>query len=149
MEDFGSNVVYGARVGYHITEDFFVEGSFARSTVSDESFRNFAITIFEQSEEDLYYYNLALAWNVFPGEVFVWKNHAFTSSVYLIGGAGNTNFNDEDFFTVNVGFGVRILPLDFLSLRFEVRDYLFSSDLLGESKTTNNLELTGNVGFFF
>ena len=25
IEDFGSNVVYGARGAYHITEDFFVE----------------------------------------------------------------------------------------------------------------------------
>ena len=41
MEDFGSSVVYGARVAYHVTEDFFLEGTFGKSSASDESFRNF------------------------------------------------------------------------------------------------------------
>ncbi len=149
MEDFGSSVVYGARVAYHITEDFFIEGTFGKSSLSDETFRNFAITVFEEEEEDLYYYNLSVGFNIFPGEVFVWKNHAFTSSIYTISGVGNTNFNDEDFFTINVGLGVKVIPIDWLSLRFDVRDHIFSSDLLGSSKTTHNLELTGNLGIFF
>ncbi len=149
MEDFGSNVVYGARMAYHVTEDFFIEAAYGKSTVSDESFRNFAITVFEDEEEDLYYYNLSVGFNLFPGEVFVWKNHAFTSSIYTISGVGNTHFNGEDFFTINAGLGVKVIPLDWLSLRFDVRDYIFTSDLLGSNKTTHNLELTGNLGIFF
>jgi outer membrane beta-barrel protein len=148
-EDFGSSLVYGARLAYHITEDFFAEAAFARSSVSDESLRSFAITVFENQEENLYYYNLSVGFNALPGEVFVGKNRAWTSSLYLITGAGNTHFNDEDYFTVNVGFGVKLIPLDWLSIRVDVRDHIFASDLLGESKTTNNLELTGNLGFFF
>ena len=31
IEDFGSGVVYGARLAYHVTEGFFVEGSVGRS----------------------------------------------------------------------------------------------------------------------
>ena len=38
VEDFGSNVVYGVRAAYHITEDFFVEGSYASSTLGQTSF---------------------------------------------------------------------------------------------------------------
>jgi outer membrane beta-barrel protein len=148
-EDFGSSLVYGARLAYHITEDFFAEAAFGMSSVSDESLRSFAITVFENEEEDLYYYNLSVGFNALPGEVFVWKNRAWTSSIYMITGVGNTHFNDEDYFTVNVGFGVKLIPLDWLSIRIDVRDHIFSSDLLGESKTTNNLELTGNLGFFF
>jgi len=31
--------VLGLRLGYHITEDFFVEGSYASTKVSDAAFR--------------------------------------------------------------------------------------------------------------
>lgn len=149
VEDFGSHAVYGVRAAYHVTEDFFLEASFGLSQVSDSSFRDFAITVFEEEDENLSYYNLSLGFNVLPGEVFVWRSHAWTSAIYLLGGAGNTRFNDEDFFTVNLGFGVRILPTDYLSVRIDGRDYIWNSDLLGSDKTTNNLELTGNLGFYF
>lgn len=148
-EDFGSSLVYGARLAYHVTEDLFVEGTFGKSTVSDEAFRNFAISLFPDEEEDLYYYNLSLGFNAFPGEVFLGKDRVWSSSIYLITGVGNTHFNDEDFFTINAGFGVKLIPIDWISIRLDVRDHIFSSDLLGESKTTHNLEFTGNLGFFF
>lgn len=149
VEDFGSHPVYGGRFAYHLSEDLFVEATVGASTVTDESFRNFALTIFEEQDQDLLYYNVSVGYNLFPGEIFIWRDHAFTSSIYLIGGVGNTNFDDEDFFTVNFGFGAKVLPMDFLSVRFDVRDHIFSSDLLGESKTTNNIEITGTIGFFF
>ena len=38
-QNFGSSWVYGARIGYHITEDFFVEGVYGQTKVSDELFR--------------------------------------------------------------------------------------------------------------
>src|SRR5215212_8756224 len=34
-QNFGSSWVYGARIGYHITEDFFVEGVYGQTKVSD------------------------------------------------------------------------------------------------------------------
>ena len=38
-QNFGTSWVYGARLGYHITEDFFVEGVYGQTKVSDELFR--------------------------------------------------------------------------------------------------------------
>src|SRR5882757_5196887 len=38
-QNFGSSLVYGGRLGYHITEDIFVEGVYGRSKISDENFR--------------------------------------------------------------------------------------------------------------
>ena len=38
-KNFGTSLVYGVRLGYHITEDVFVEAVYGRTKVSDESFR--------------------------------------------------------------------------------------------------------------
>ena len=38
-QNFGASAVAGARLGYHITEDWFVEATLAQSKVSDEAFR--------------------------------------------------------------------------------------------------------------
>jgi hypothetical protein len=73
-ENFGSSPVYGLRLGYHITEDFFVEGVYARTEVSDELFRQILPGgIFERPEETLTYYNLSAGVNILPGEVFIWR----------------------------------------------------------------------------
>jgi hypothetical protein len=70
-ENFGANAVYGLRLGYHITEDFFVQANLAQTKVSDENFRQLLPGggIFPREEEKLTYYNLSAGWNVLPGEI--------------------------------------------------------------------------------
>lgn len=149
VQDFGSESVSGARVAYHLTEDFFVEAAFGRSTVSDESFRRLGIPVFTSPEEDLEYYHLSVGYNLFPGEIFFGKNWAMTSAVYLIGGVGNASFNDEDNTAFNIGIGIRVLPTDWLALRAEMRDLLFESDILGKNELKHNFELTFGLSVYF
>lgn len=149
IEDFGADLVYGVRGAYHVTEDFFVEGTYARSTISDTSFRNFGLTLFPAEEEDLTYFNVAVGYNLFPGEYFISKRRAWTSSLFVIMGVGNTDFVNESEFTYSFGFGTRMLPSDYLTLRLDVRDHVFESNLLGQNKLTNNLELTVGLGLLF
>lgn len=149
VEDFGASSVKGVRLAYHVTEDIFAEGTYGESTVSDTSFRRFGIAILNHQQERLTYYNLSLGLNLFPGEVFVGKNWAMTSGVYVIGGTGNTNFNKINNTTFNFGMGIRLLPTDWLAFRIEMRDHLFESDLLGKKKVTNNFELTAGLSVYF
>jgi outer membrane beta-barrel protein len=69
--------------------------------------------------------------------------------VYLIGGLGSTSFADDNHFTINYGFGVKVLPTDYIAVSIEVRDYMFDIDITGENKTTHNLQGTLNIGYFF
>lgn len=150
VEDFGAESVHGLRLAYHVTEDFFIEGTYARSTVSDAAFRRLGfVPIFRNEEEELTYYNLSVGFNLFPGEVFVGKGWAMTSAVYVIGGIGATSFNNTDNTTFNFGIGIRVLPFDWLALRVEMRDHLFESDILGKNKMTQNFELTLGVAAYF
>lgn len=149
VQDFGARSVTGARLAYHVTEDIFVEGVMARSTVSDESFYRFGIPIFREREVDLTFYNLSVGVNLFPGEVFIGRNWAMTSAVYLIGGVGNVNFNEEDHNAFNFGIGIRLLPIDWLAVRAEIRDHLFESDVLGKNEIKQNFELSLGLSVYF
>lgn len=159
VENFGTNSVSGLRLAYHVTEDFFLEGTYGKSTISDRAFRDLGLALFPNPEENLTYYNVSLGAELFPGEVFLGRKRAMSSSVYLIGGVGNTDFVGgtraggnrarESRFTYNFGIGIRLLPTDWLALRVDVRDHVFKSDLLGDNKTTNNFELTAGIAIFF
>jgi outer membrane beta-barrel protein len=149
VEDFGAESVEGARLAYHVTEDFFLEGVTARSTVSDESFYRFGVPIFSQREVDLTFYYLSIGINLFPGEVFIGKNWAMTSAVYLTGGVGKVNFNEEDHSAFNFGIGIRLLPTDWFSIRAEMRDHLFESDILGMNELKHNFEFSLGLSVYF
>jgi outer membrane beta-barrel protein len=156
MQNFGSSLVTGVRLGYHISEDFFVHAVYAQTKVSDESFRQILPGgIFAQPEETLKYYNLSAGYNILPGEVFWGRNTAFASSLYLIAGIGNTNFiasdkvNHRNRQTINYGAGIRVLFHDRFSVQMDMRQHLFELDLLGKNEKTKNLEWTGGVSFYF
>ena len=151
IEDFGSNVVYGGRLAYHITEDFFAEAAIGRTKADKTSFENLSggAEILSDSQRELTYYNISLGYNILPGEAFIGRGHAYNSALYVIAGIGNTDFADDNHFTANVGFGYRFLLTDWIALHADFRDHIFESDLLGKDKTTHNLEATAGISFFF
>ncbi len=149
-ENFGASLVAGVRLGYHITEDIFVEGVYAQTRVSDASFRQILPGgVFAQRKETLRYFNLSAGYNILPGEVFVGRKSAWASALYVIGGVGSTRFNEQRRQTLNFGLGSRVFLTNSIALQVDARDHVFTLDLLGRRQTTHNLELTGGVTFFF
>jgi outer membrane beta-barrel protein len=149
-ENFGTSWVYGARVGYHLTEDFFVQGVYAQTKVTDEAFRQILPGgIFESKTQKLNYYNLSVGYNILPGEVFLFSSRARPSQFYIIGGVGSTKFVDQRKPTFNVGFGFKVFITDYASLQLDLRDHIFTLDLLGKSQSTQNVEMTAGLSFYF
>lgn len=151
VEDFGVNTVAGAHFTYHVTEGFFVDLSAGQSDTEKTSFERLsgAAQLLTDSERDYSYYNLSLGYNILPGESFIGRNRAINTSLYLIGGVGKTDFAGDDRFTLNIGVGLRLMPLDWLAVHADVRDYIYDIDLLGQEKTSHNLEARIGVSFFF
>lgn len=151
IENFSAQTVTGLRLAYHVTEDFFIEGVSAKSTISDEFFRSraFPITGFDKQEEDLTYYNISLGYNVLPGEIFLGGRWAMASAFYIIGGVGTTKFAKESHATFNFGGGYRILVNDWFAVHIDMRDHVFDSDLLGQNKRTNNFETHVGLTAYF
>jgi len=151
VEDFGTNVSIGARFNYHINERFFIEATYGQTDTEETSFEllSGAAPLLTDEEREYTYYNASFGYNVLPGEVFVGKKRAFTTSLYLIGGVGSTDFAGDERFTVNFGAGFRLLASDWLAVHLQVRDHAFDIDLFGEEKTAHNIETLLGVTWFF
>lgn len=151
VEDFGTNLVVGARAAYHVTENVFFEAVYAKSDTTETSYERLSggAQLLTADERQLTYYNISLGYNLLPGEAFIGKNWAFNTALYVIGGVGNTTFAGDDRFTINLGAGYRFLVTDWLALHVDVRDHIFDIDLLGDTKTAHNLETHGGVTVFF
>jgi outer membrane beta-barrel protein len=97
----------------------------------------------------LTYYNLNLGYNLLPGEGFIGEGRAYNTNFYLIAGLGSVNFAGDDRFSVNFGAGFRLLFTDSIAFHLDFRDHMFDIDVLGEDKTTHNLEGHLGVTVFF
>ncbi len=151
IEDFGSNSEFGARLAYHLTEDFFLEGTFAQSRAGKTSYETLsgAATLLTDKQRDYRYYALSLGWDALPGEIFLGRNRAYNSALYIVGGVGSTRFAGDEHFTLNTGVGYRVLLTDWLAAHIDVQDHLFDTDLLGKNKTSHNIEAHFGITVFF
>ena len=151
VEDFGTNPTYAGQLTYHVTEDFFFRADLGQSTAGKTSFEtlNGDVELLTGDERRFTYYSLSLGYNFLPGEVFLGRGRAMTSSFYLMAGIGSVDFAGDQKFTVSFGAGYRILPTDWLAIHVRMQDRIYDSDLLGESKLVNNLEANIGLTVFF
>jgi outer membrane beta-barrel protein len=150
IQDFGGQPVAGLRLDYHISEDFFAEATYGRAKAGFTSFEQLSnVQLISDAERRFTYYNLSLGYNLLPGEVFIGRNLAMTSSFYLIGGIGSVKFAGDQNFTVNFGAGFRVLPTDWLAVHIDVQDLVFRSAVTGVEQLKNNLQATIGATVFF
>jgi len=151
IEDFEVSPVIGVKGAYHISEDLFTELNIGYAKAGKTSFEKLSGSppLLTSSERQYIYWNVNLGWNILPGESFWREDKVFNSALYLIGGLGSTNFAGDNHFTVNFGFGYRLLLNDAFALHVTVRDHMFDLDILGEDKLTHNFEGTLGVTWFF
>jgi outer membrane beta-barrel protein len=151
IQDFGAQPVTGARIDYHISEDLFFEGTYGRATGGKTSFEYLSgnVQLLSNAERRFTYYNLSLGYNFLPGEVFIGRNLAMTSALYMIGGIGNVTFAGDQNFALNFGAGFRVLPTDWLALHIDVQDIVFKSNDIGVYQLKNNLQATIGATVFF
>jgi len=151
IEDFGTNPTFAAQVTYHVTEDFFFRGDIGRTTAGRTSFETLGgdIELLSGNQRQFTYYSLSLGYNFLPGEVFLGRKTAMNSGFYTLIGIGSVKFAGDNRLTLNFGAGYRVLPTDWLAIHLGVQDRVFDSDLLGETKVTNNLETLLSATVFF
>jgi outer membrane beta-barrel protein len=146
IADFGAQPVAGARLDYHITEDFFFEGTYGRAKGGKTSFEELSgnVQLLSDAERRFTYYNVSLGYNLLPGEVFIGHKLAMSSALYVIGGIGEVTFAGDENFSVNFGAGFRVLPTDWVAVHIDVQDIVFRSSDIGFPQLKNNLQ--GTIG---
>jgi outer membrane beta-barrel protein len=149
-QNFGSSGVGGLRLGYHITEDFFVDAVYAQTKVTDEVFRQVLPGgIFGRPEQTLRYYAVSAGWNAITGEAFFGTRTAKALQAYLLAGIGSTDFAGQRKQTLNFGVGLRVMAFDRFAVQVDMRNHLFPLDILGKRQNTQNLELTTGLTVYF
>lgn len=151
IEDFGTDVVYGVRLDYHITEDLFVSGVYGISRAGTTSFERLGggITLLSDDQRDYSYYSILLGYNLFPGETFVTRKTTFNTAFYFVVGAGNTTFAGDDYFTATWGAGYAITLNKWMAVHMDFRDHIFNIAITGEDKAVHNFEATLALNFYF
>jgi outer membrane beta-barrel protein len=151
VEDFGTNPAYAGQITYHVTEDFFFRADLGQTTAGKTSFETLGgnVELLTEDERRFTYYSLSLGYNFLPGEVYLGRDTAMNSGFYVLGGIGSVKFAGDNRLTLNFGAGYRVLPTDWLAIHLGVQDRVFDSDLLGETKVTNNIEMLLSTTVFF
>ena len=152
LENFDTNPVWGLKIGYHVSEDFFVQASYGNSDSGETSFEKLSggAPLLSDDERDVEYYIFSVGFNLLPGEAFLTDSTTLNTVLYVSGGMGVTEFAGDDRSTIAAAVGYRTIFLDGLSLDVEMRDLIFDMDIFGEDDdTTHNLELTLSLNLFF
>ncbi len=151
IEDFGSNPVQGVNVDIHITESFFIQLNYAISRTEKTSYELLSggVELLTDEQREFSYYNGSLGYNFLPGQIYFSDKWTFNNHFYLVAGAGNTLFAEKDYFTYNLGAGLRFYATDWLALDLSMRGHSFTHELFGEEKTITNLESRFGLSLYF
>ena len=151
IEDFGVNSISGLKFAYHINESYFVQLAAGESRAGETSFEVLSggAPLLSGNERDLDFYQINLGYNLFPGEAFVSQTTTLNNAFYLIFGLGNTDFAGDDRFTLNYGFGYRLLFKDAFSVNADLKNHVFDMDVFGDKVETNNIEYSLALGWYF
>lgn len=147
-DGFGASGVFGLRLTYHVTESIAFEASYAISQVDQTAFRD-ATGLSLLTSDELSYWNVGVSYDLFPGQIFLTRARTINSTIYLIGGLGQTTMDERNHFSVNVGTGYKLFVTDWFSVRPDLRLHLFETDVIGEKTLTYNLEGTIALAVFF
>lgn len=150
IADFSSTSLVGAKLAYHINEDFFTYFKYGMASAGETSYEKLSggAKLLTDDERDYQLLDLGIGYNL-KGETFISQNLTLNSAYYFTLGAGSTQFGGDDRFTVSLGAGYRVLLNDYVTMHIDMTDYVFESDILGEPETVHNLAFTLGLSVYF
>jgi outer membrane beta-barrel protein len=148
LDGFGTSGVLGFRLAYHLSEDVFFEGTYGITRVDQQTFRRLTGRSLV-ADETITYWNAGAGYNLFPGQIFLTRRKTLNSTLYLIGGLGQTRLDQRALFTFNTGTGYKVFLTDWLDLRIELRVHALVTDVTGKKQRIYNLENTAAFAVFF
>ena len=148
-ENFNSSYMLAMYFSYPFDEDVFVEAEFGISGLNDTEYRNIGLPLLSEEEVDLQFYTILVGYNLLPGEVYWSREKTLISSFYLIAGVGAVSFDNNNYVSMQFGAGFKMELDKNKSIRFEARDRMYDTDILGTDKLTNNIEFHLGIDWNF
>lgn len=148
-ENFNSSYLVALTFSYPFDEHVFIDAEFGVSSINDTEYRNIGLPLLSEEETDVQFYTVLVGYNILPGEVYWSREKTLISSFYLIGGVGSISFDNNNYVSVQFGAGFKMGLDKNKSIRFEARDRLFDTDILGTDKLSNNIEFHLGIDWNF
>ena len=148
-ENFNSSYMLAMYFSYPFDEDVFVEAEFGISALNDTEYRNIGLPLLSEEEVDLQFYTILVGYNLLPGEVYWSREKTLISRFYLIAGVGSVSFDNNNYVSIQFGAGFKMELDKNKSIRFEARDRMYDTDILGTDKLTNNIEFHLGIDWNF
>jgi len=153
VDSFDMNPSCGVNAGIYLSEDFFLRLDAGQTNISNNNYGRVSqygfVPLTSSDARKLKVDSVSLGYNFLPGEAFFGRNIALNTAFYVIGGVGEATFLTKKKLAENIGAGFKVFATDHLNVNFEVNDRLFSSEALGYTKNTNNLELRIGINKVF
>ncbi|TQV76934.1 outer membrane beta-barrel domain-containing protein [Aliikangiella marina] len=149
IEDFNSEFITGINATFNANENYFVQFNYLQTDASLSSFEESQGALFSGSDRTFTHFDFLVGYNLFQGEHFLSGNEAKLSSLYLVSGVGDTEFGGEDSFTYTLGVGYQIAVQRDLLLKFDFRDYIYKTNIIGENKSAHNTQLSIALSYSF
>lgn len=149
IEDFNSEFVTGFSTTFNANENYFVQFNYLQSDASLSSFERSQGALFSGSDRTFSHFDFLVGYNLLQGEHFFSGNKANLSSLYLVSGVGDTEFGGENSFTYTLGVGYQVAIKRDILIKFDFRDYIYKTNLIGENKSTHNTQLSAALSYSF
>ncbi len=148
LEDFPAEYLIGASVTFKASESFFLQYNYVQADISRSTHEQGGLEY--GVDRSFSHYDLLIGYNLFQGEFFAGEGDAHLSSLYVVGGIGDTDFGGEENFTYTFGVGYQIEFFRKYVLRVDYRDYLYESAIIsGADKTVQSSQFSVGMGYLF
>ena len=87
----------------------------------------------------------SLLWSPIHAKLKFSEKTIIHSDIFVVAGAGRTFHESVMGLTWEGGFGVKLYVSRYVTLRFDVRDFLLPQEVLGRGRITNNITVLGGV----
>ena len=142
-----STYSYGGALAYYPSEDFGVEVLVTRSPVRFRLEEPF--TSFDQEHHfapGIAWQGIAsLLWSPIHAKLKFTDKTIIHSDIFVVAGAGRTFHESVMGLTYEGGLGIKLYVSHYVTLRFDVRDFLLPQEVLGRGRITNNITVLGGV----
>ena len=149
IEDFTSEFSFGLSANFNADEHYFLQANIQFADTELSSFEQSQGQNFTDDDRDFIHYNFLLGFNVFQGEHFFSKGKAKLSTLYVVGGVGDTEFGGESAFTYVLGVGYQLAITREILFRADYRDFIFKTNLIGNDEFTHNSQLSAGLSYLF
>lgn len=149
VQDFNSELFWGFEGSFKASEDFFLQFNFMQADISPSSYELNQGLYFDGDDRKFTHYDFLVGYNLFQAEFYGDGPNSAISALYVVGGAGETEFGGENSFTITLGTGYQFALNRRYVLRLDYRDHIYQSIIIGENSSTHNTQISVGLSYLF